>query len=141
MHSTRFATVLSANSPPPCERPRRLSHFGYCFASVDLMSLASPNRCISPANDNSEQLLLYADLAGRVLDGRKIRLQYAVVSKTKQPVLEIHKVEFDPERLKRTKAVFREVWNAISTGAIYPAPSQMNCYSCGYKTACREWQG
>ena len=93
------------------------------------------------ANDNSEQLLLYADLAGRVLDGRKIRLQYAVVSKTKEPVLEIHEVEFDPERLKRTKAVFREVWNAISTGAIYPAPNPMNCHTCGYKTACREWQG
>ena len=93
------------------------------------------------ANDNSAQLLLYADLAGRVLDGRKIRLQYAVVTKTKEPVLEIHEVEFDPERLKRTKAVFREVWNAITKGMVYPAPSPVNCHSCGYKTACREWQG
>ena len=93
------------------------------------------------AQNNAEQLLLYADLAGRVLDGRKIRLQYAVINKTKAPVMEVHEVEFDANRLNRTKAVFREVWNAISTGAIYPSPSPVNCHTCGYKTACREWQG
>jgi len=93
------------------------------------------------AQNNAEQLLLYADLAGRVLDGRKIRLQYAVVTKAKTPVMEVHEVEFDANRLNRTKAVFTEVWKAIDGGVVYPAPSQMNCHSCGYKTACREWQG
>ena len=93
------------------------------------------------AQNNAEQLLLYADLAGRVLDGRKIRLQYAVVTKAKTSVMEVHEVEFDVNRLNRTKAVFKEVWKAIDGGVVYPAPSQMNCYSCGYKTACRAWQG
>ena len=93
------------------------------------------------AQNNAEQLLLYADLAGRVLDGRKIRLQYAVITKAKTPVMEVHEVEFDANRLNRTKAVFKEVWKAIDGGVIFPAPSQMNCHSCGYKTACRAWQG
>ena len=93
------------------------------------------------AQNNAEQLLLYADLAGRVLDGRKIRLQYAVVTKAKTSVMEVHEVEFDANRLNRTKAVFTEVWKAIDGGVIYPAPSPVNCHSCGYKTACREWQG
>ena len=93
------------------------------------------------AQSQAEQLLLYADLAGRVLDGKQIKLQFAVVTKSKTPVLEVHEVEFDATKLDRTKAIFGRVWGAIQSGNIYPVPSQMNCYSCGYKTACQAWNG
>ena len=55
------------------------------------------------AQSNAEQLLLYADLAGRVLDGKRIKLQFAVVTKTKTPVLEVHEVCYDAGRLKRSR--------------------------------------
>ena len=93
------------------------------------------------AQNSAEQLLLYADLAGRVLDGKRIKLQFAVVTKAKTPELEVHEVSLDAARLDRTKAVFSRVWAAIQSGNIYPAPSQMNCHSCGYKTACQAWNG
>jgi hypothetical protein len=33
------------------------------------------------------------------------------------------------------------VWRAIESGVFYPAPSTMNCSSCGYQAACRAWVG
>ena len=93
------------------------------------------------AQSQAEQLLLYADLAGRVLDGKQIKLQFAVVTKAKTPVIEVHEVEFDETKLNRTKRVFEKAWSAIQDGHFYPAPSPMNCFSCGYKTACQAWNG
>ena len=93
------------------------------------------------AQSQAEQLLLYADLAGRVLDGKQIKLQFAVVTKSKKPVIEVHEVSLDTARLDRTKAVFSRVWDAIQSGNIYPSPSPLNCHSCGYQTACRAWNG
>ena len=93
------------------------------------------------AQSQAEQLLLYANLAGHVLDGKQIKLQFTVVTKAKTPVLEVHEVEFDATRLDRTKAIFSRVWAAIKSENIYPVPSPMNCHSCGYQTACREWNG
>ena len=93
------------------------------------------------AQSQAEQLLLYANLAGRVLDGKQIKLQFAVVTKAKTPQLEIHEVSLDMARLDRTKAIFSRVWAAIKSGNIYPVPTQMNCHSCGFKSACRAWAG
>jgi putative RecB family exonuclease len=88
----------------------------------------------------AEQLLLYSDLARKVLGDRKIRLQFAVITKAKTPVVELHEVELNEARLDRTRAVFSQVWDAIQSGIVYPAPSQMNCWGCGYKKACQQWQ-
>jgi len=93
------------------------------------------------AQSQAEQLLLYANLAGRVLDGKHIKLQFAVVTKAKTPQLEVHEVSLDTARLDRTKAIFSRVWDAIKSGNVYPSPSQMNCQSCGFKSACRAWAG
>ena len=93
------------------------------------------------AQNSAEQLLLYSDLAGRVLDGKRIQLQFAVVTKAKTPQLEIHEVSLDMARLDRTKAIFSRVWDAIKSGNIYPAPTPMNCFSWGYQTECRAWNG
>ncbi len=93
------------------------------------------------AQNSAEQLLLYADLAGRVLDGKRIKLQFAVVTKAKTPQLEVHEVSLDMARLNRSKAIYGKVWDAIQSGNVYPSPSQMNCHACGYKSACRAWTG
>ena len=89
----------------------------------------------------AEQLLMYADLAGKAIGGKQIRLQFAVLTKAKTPALELHEVEFDARRLERSKVVFARVWEAIKAGNVFPVPSQMNCCGCPYTRACKAWSG
>ena len=76
-----------------------------------------------------------------MLDGKQIKLQFAVITKAKTSVVEVHEVDFDAVGLQRLRTVFSQVWGAIKSGNIFPAPSQMNCHSCGYKNACQVWNG
>ena len=93
------------------------------------------------ANDSSEQLLLYGDLAGRLCPDKQVRLQFLVITKTKQPAITAHTVAFDASRVERTKRVVEHVWEAIQSGTFYPAPSMMNCPTCPFREECRSWCG
>ena len=93
------------------------------------------------AEDQSEQLLLYADLVRRLVPGKQLRLQFAVITKAKDPKVQLLETEFDENRLDRTKRVFESVWSAIQSGIFYPAPSPMQCPGCGYRSACAAWRG
>ena len=64
-----------------------------------------------------------------------------MLTKTKEPVVEEHVREIEPESLTRTLAGVERVWRAIESGVFYPAPSTMGCASCGYREACRGWGG
>ena len=91
--------------------------------------------------DSGEQLLLYSHLASEIAPGKKIATRFLVLTKTKEPVIEEHVREANPAAVKRTLAGVEGVWRAISQGTFYPAPSTMNCSSCGYRAACRAWAG
>ena len=91
--------------------------------------------------DSGEQLLLYSHLASEIAPGKKITTQFLVLTKAKEPVVEEHVREVEPAAVKRTLAGVERVWRAIESGVFYPAPSTMNCASCGYRSACRAWQG
>ncbi len=91
--------------------------------------------------DSGEQLLLYSHLASEISPGKKIATRFLVLTKTKEPVVEEHVREANPAAVKRTLAGVERVWQAISAGNFYPAPSTMNCASCGYRAACRAWAG
>jgi len=91
--------------------------------------------------DSGEQLLLYAHLASEISPGKKIATRFLVLTKTKEPVVEEHVREVEPAAVKRTLAGVERVWRAIESGVFYPAPSTMNCASCGYRAACRAWAG
>jgi putative RecB family exonuclease len=93
------------------------------------------------AEDQSEQLLLYADLARRLVPGKRLRLQFAVVTKGKTPKCQLLEAKFDQAKLDRTKQVFSHVWSAIQTGHFYPSPSPMQCPGCGYRDRCAAWRG
>ena len=93
------------------------------------------------ADSNAEQLLLYAELAGELTPEKTLRLEFAVLTKTKKPDLERHVVSFDSERINRTKRVVGQVWKAITSGVFYPAPSPMNCPTCPFRKPCRDWRG
>lgn len=93
------------------------------------------------AESSGEQLLFYHELASSLVPGKDVRLQFAVVTKTKSPVCEIHEVPVDEQAVKRVQRVVERVWAAIEAGVFYPAPSLMNCPSCAFREPCRRWRG
>ena len=93
------------------------------------------------AEDQSEQLLLYADLVRRLVPGKQLRLQFAVITKAKSPKVQLLEANFDESKLERTKRVFENVWSTIQSGHFYLAPSPMQCPGCGYRDLCAAWRG
>jgi putative RecB family exonuclease len=91
--------------------------------------------------DSGEQLLLYSKLASEIAPGKQVQTRFLVLTKTKEPVVEEHVREIEPGSLTRTLAGVEQVWRAVQSGVFYPAPSTMNCASCGYRAACRAWGG
>ncbi len=93
------------------------------------------------AEDATEQLLLYAELALDFAPGKRVRLEFVVLTKTKEVAVDQFLSAVDPLRVKRTKQVVERVWRAIEAGHFYPAPSPMNCAGCPYRQPCRAWCG
>ena len=92
-------------------------------------------------DDSAEQLLLYGELARDFAPGKPIRVEIAVLTKTKEIAIERHSQPFDQKRLDRTKRVIERVYQAIEDEVFYPAPSPMNCGSCPFREPCRKWPG
>lgn len=92
------------------------------------------------AEDASEQLLLYSELTKDFAPGKPARLEFVILTKTKDVVVDRHALSVDPARIARVKRVMEQVWRAIEAECFYPAPSAMNCLSCPYRQACRDWQ-
>lgn len=93
------------------------------------------------AEDQAEQLLLYSELARHLVPGKQVRLEFLVISKAVNPVVERWPVGLDEQRIDRTKQIVRHVWRAIEAEHFYPAPSPINCPSCPFREPCREWTG
>jgi putative RecB family exonuclease len=91
--------------------------------------------------DSGEQLLLYSHLASEISPGKKITTRFLVLTKTKEPVIEEHVREVEPTAVKRTLAGVERVWRAIESGVFYPAPSPLNCATCGFRKVCATWCG
>jgi len=90
------------------------------------------------------QQLLYTELVQPLAEAfgdRPIRVEWIVLTKTKQPKVERHELTPDAAQVKWTKQMVRRVWQAIADRHFYPSPSAMNCSTCPYQTACREWDG
>ena len=96
----------------------------------------------SPGDVNAAegQLVLYHELVRQFAD-KPIRLQFAVITKTKQPDVEVHSVAADPLRIERIRQLIQRVWASIQSGVFYPVPNAMNCPSCGYRDRCARWTG
>jgi RecB family exonuclease len=93
------------------------------------------------AEDSAEQLLLYGAFVERMVPDKPVRLEFVVLTKTKQPVVERHVVRADPARTARLLAVVERVWRAIAAGHFYPSPSALNCPTCPFRAPCRAWRG
>ena len=70
------------------------------------------------AADQSDQLLLYADLIRKVIPGKQLRLQFAVITKARDPKIQLLEAAFDESKLDRTKRIFETVWSAIQAEAL-----------------------
>jgi CRISPR/Cas system-associated exonuclease Cas4 (RecB family) len=89
----------------------------------------------------AEQLLLYSELARDFAPGKTIRIEFAVLTKTKQVSIERYSSLLDPQRVARTKRVIERVWRAIAAEHFYPAPAPMSCSSCPFREPCQQWRG
>ncbi|REK28168.1 MAG: PD-(D/E)XK nuclease family protein, partial [Planctomycetota bacterium] len=65
---------------------------------------------------NADQLLLYSELLREIAPGKPLRLQFVVVTKTKQPAVEAIDVPYDPQQVERTRRIAEEVWQSIEAG-------------------------
>jgi putative RecB family exonuclease len=95
----------------------------------------------SQVQDCAGQLFLYHELAKPIADGRPIKLEFAVVTKTKTPEVYRHEVWADPQQIERMKRIVGRVWRGIKSGIFYPSPSAMQCPTCPFRRACRAWTG
>lgn len=93
------------------------------------------------AQQAAGQLLLYYELTRELAGGKPVRLQFAVLTKTRQPSLQMVPVELAADRVTRTLKTVERVWQAIAVVHFYPCPSPMSCPGCPYREPCRNWQG
>lgn len=91
--------------------------------------------------DSGGQLLLYSELVRPLAPQKKLRLQFAVITKAKQPSVDLHEVVADRRQIDRTKRIAERVWTAVQSGTFYPAPSPMQCPTCPFREPCRAWTG
>ena len=92
------------------------------------------------ANASEGQLLIYHELVQRFAD-KPIRLQFAIITKSKEPSVELRTIDPDPQRIARMRRLIQNVWTGIQSGNFYPVPSAMNCPTCGYRDRCSRWNG
>lgn len=92
-------------------------------------------------DESAAQLLLYGELARDFAPGKQLRLQFGVLTKTKDVSVDVHSFPFEQSTLDRTKRVVERVWQAVQAEHFFPAPSQMNCPGCPYRDPCRKWPG
>jgi CRISPR/Cas system-associated exonuclease Cas4 (RecB family) len=93
------------------------------------------------AESSADQLLMYSELAKSLLSHVEVKLEFAVITKTKSPTVELFQIGADKKRIERTKQVASRTLDAIDTGVFYPNQSAMNCGGCPYRSACRTWRG
>ncbi|MFT5327262.1 MAG: putative RecB family exonuclease, partial [Planctomycetaceae bacterium] len=93
------------------------------------------------AENSSSQLLLYSELAKRMMPDREVRLRFLVLTKTKTPTVEAFNVDITPHLARRTIKAVEHTWRAIEAGHFYPAPSPMNCPTCPFRSECNAWPG
>lgn len=91
--------------------------------------------------ESTEQLLLYSTLVADFAPGKPVRIEFAVLTKTKAVAIEQHSIVVQQRPLDRMKRVIARVFQAITAEHFYPAPSPLACGGCPFRKPCRSWPG
>ena len=70
----------------------------------------------------ADQLLLYSGLVRELADGRPLRLEFLVMTKTKVPSVTRHPVAYEPRQVERTKREVEHVWRRSRPDTSIPIP-------------------
>lgn len=89
-------------------------------------------------NEAAPQQLLYSKLVQPIADslGKPIEIAWVVLTKTKQPKVEVHRLVPDPKHTRRIEAMVQRVWQAIQHQCFYANPTVMNCSTCSHFNTC-----
>ena len=91
--------------------------------------------------EDAAELLRYGELVSGMIPDRPVRLEFAVITKTKDPAVDRHAVVAAQRRIDHTKQTGARVWRAVEGQHFYPSPSPSQCPTCGFRAACRSWLG
>lgn len=91
--------------------------------------------------ESAPQLLLYAELVREYAPGKPVRIEFAVLTKTKEVLVEQYSLAAEQHSIDRAKRIVERVWRAIASRHFYPAPSLTACPGCPYREPCRQWRG
>jgi putative RecB family exonuclease len=92
-------------------------------------------------DESADQLILYSELARDFAPDKAVRIEFAVLTKTKDINIERHRLGVSRGQVDRTKRIVSRIFRAIQGENFYPAPSQMNCPGCPFREPCRKWPG
>jgi len=137
-----FRIKLADNLPDLAGRVDMITHANDELVVTDFKTARSM-WADETAEDRGEQLILYAqgcEPIARELDA-KVKLQFVIITKTKEPKVEAIPISIDPNRMDRSKRIITQVFTAMQTGITYPVPSPMNCATCPFKKRCEAWKG
>jgi hypothetical protein len=96
---------------------------------------------VDRVEEAAPELLVSHELAKPRAGGRPVRIEFAVATKTKFPVLTRHEIQVDPHQVERAKVLVQRIWRGMEAGHFYAVPSPLNCPRCPFRDPCRAWPG
>ena len=135
-----FRITLSDDLPDLAGRIDLVTHENGILWITDFKTARSvPDQ--EAAEEAGEQLILYAQGCQPIANqlGATIRLQFLYINKTKEPKVEASEIDMDSTRIHRSKLILRQIFKAMESDHIYPAPSPINCGGCAFRKRCMTW--
>jgi putative RecB family exonuclease len=111
--------------------------------AVIVTNYKTASRAWSPeqVEDAASQFVLYHELVQPIAGDKPIKMQFALITKTRAPEIIVHEVPVTPQKIERAKRIVERIWAAIEGRHFYPSPSPVSCPGCPYRRACRAWKG
>jgi CRISPR/Cas system-associated exonuclease Cas4 (RecB family) len=89
--------------------------------------------------DSALQGTCYALAVEQTL-GVRPRVEYAVLTRTTPPTLQVLHTTRRPEQMTRLADLVEVVLKAVEAEVIYPIESPANCSGCPFRSECRDWR-
>ncbi len=132
---TQLAGELLPQVPPILGRLDLLVDEGQQLAVLDFKTARAPwSR--DQVREHSGQLHLYHELLRPLTQGKPIRLEFVVLTKTRVSKLICHDVPADGRSIGWTRQIVARAWDAMQSGVVHPTPSLRQCPTCPFRQVC-----